>query len=185
MVVTRNGVASVPQQVLVSKFSPGIFTTTGDGLGLAWAIYALPSKINPKGHIAQAASIGSCPTPVCYVGVPATVGDTLYVYAGGLGPVGPRTMQNGHAPCPLNNNVSGPCPAGFNAADYSTITKPVIMIGGVEATVTFAGLHPVYPGLYVVYFEIPSGAPKGHAVPIQLSIDGVSTAAKNVTIAIQ
>ena len=185
IVVTHNGVASSPQEVLVSKFSPGIFTTTGNGLGLAWAIYALPSKINPKGQLAQATSIGKCPSPLCYVGVPATVGDTLYIYAGGLGPVGPKTMPDGHAPCPLSNKVPGPCPAGFNAINYSTMTKPLIMIGGVEATVTFAGLDPVYPGLYVVYFEIPPGAPKGNAVPIQLSINGVSTDPKNVTIAVQ
>jgi uncharacterized protein (TIGR03437 family) len=58
-------------------------------------------------------------------------------------------------------------------------------VGGIPAPVTFAGLHPVYPGLYLVYFKIPAGVPKGDAVPIQLSINGFSTDPADVTIAIQ
>lgn len=146
LVVTRNGVASAPLQFPVGTFSPGIFTTTADGKGLAWAIFAAPSKINPNGSVAQASSIGKCPgpAPACYLGVPATVGDTLYIYAGGLGPVGPKTAADGHAPCPL----VGAC-TGYNATDYSTTTKPTVTVGGIPATVTFSGLHPVYPGLYL------------------------------------
>jgi uncharacterized protein (TIGR03437 family) len=177
LVVTRNGLASAPLQFPVGKFSPGIFTTAGSGVGLAWAIYALPSKIDPKGTVAQPA--GSVPGQV---GVPATVGDLLYIYAGGLGPVGPKTMPDGNASCPLPPST---CPAGYNASDYSTMTKPVVMVGGIQATVTFSGLHPVYPGLYLVYFKVPSGVPKGKAVPIQLQIGGLSTDPKNVTLAIQ
>jgi uncharacterized protein (TIGR03437 family) len=59
------------------------------------------------------------------------------------------------------------------------------MVGGIPATVLFAGLHPVYPGLYLVYFKIPAGVPKGNMVPIQLSINGLSTDPANVTIAVQ
>src|SRR5690349_7520322 len=132
MVVTRNGVASAPLQFPVGEFSPGIFTTAGSGAGLAWAIYALPSKTDPKGTVAQPAS--SVPGQV---GVPATVGDVLYIYAGGLGHVGPKTMPDGQAPCPLTS----PCPTTYKASDYSTATKPTVTVGGVPATVTFAGLH--------------------------------------------
>ena len=176
MVVTRNGAASAPLQFSVAKFSPGIFTTSGSGVGLAWAIYAIPSKINPKGTVAQPA--GSVPGQV---GVPATVGDLLYIYAGGLGPIGPKMMPDGNAPCPL----AAPCPATYNATDYSTTTRPTVTLGGIPAPVTFAGLDPVYPGLYLVYFKIPANVPTGNAVPIQLSINGLSTDPVNVTIAIQ
>jgi len=177
MVVTRNSAASAPLEFRVGKFSPGIFTTAGSGVGLAWAIYALPSKIDSKGTVAQPAN--SVPGQV---GVPATAGDVLYIYAGGLGPVGPKMMPDGQAPCPL---PPGACPAGFNSIDYSTITKPTVTVGGIPATVTFSGLHPVYPGLYLVYYEIPANVPRGNAVPIQLSINGFSTDPANVTIAIQ
>jgi len=176
MVVTRNNAASAPLEFPVGKFSPGIFTTAGSGTGLAWAIYAVPSKIDPKGTVAQPAK--SVPGQV---GVPATAGDVLYIYAGGLGPVGPKTILDGEAPCPLTS----PCPASYNASDYSTITKPTVTVGGIPAAVTFSGLHPVYPGLYLVYFKIPANAPKGNAVPVQLSIDSFSTDPANVTIAIQ
>ncbi len=178
LVVTRNGVASAPLQFPVGNFSPGIFTTTGDGLGLAWAIFAAPSKINPTGQVAQATSVGT------YLGVPATAGDQLYVYAAGLGPA--KHMVDGRAPCPLANSKPGPCPAGYNALDYSTTTTPVIMVGGVQAKVDASILDPTYPGLYLVFFEIPAGAPKGNAVPVQLQIPGgPSTDPANVTIAIQ
>jgi uncharacterized protein (TIGR03437 family) len=92
-------------------------------------------------------------------------------------------MPDGNAPCPL----TGGC-TGYNASDYSTTSKAVVMIGSgtqaKEALVTFAGLHPVYPGLYLVYFKIPSGVQTGDAVPIQLQIGTVATT-ESVTIAIQ
>lgn len=175
MVVTRNGVASAPLQFPVGKFSPGFFTTAGSGVGMAWATYALPSRINPKAALAQTAN--AVPGQV---GAPATAGDLIYIYAAGLGPVGPKTVSNGYAPCPINAS----CP-GYNALDYSTTTKPAVTVGGVLATVTFAGLHPVYPGIYLVFFKMPSGVPKGNAVPVQLHIGALSTDPNNVTIAVQ
>jgi len=175
MVITRNGVASAPLQFPVGKFSPGFFTTSGSGAGLAWAIYALPSRTNPSGDMAQPAN-----TVPGQVGVPATAGDLLYVYAAGLGPVGPKTVLNGYAPCPID----APC-TDYNALDYSTTTKPAVTVGGVPAPVTFAGLHPVYPGIYLVFFKVPSGAPKGNAVPVWLQIGTLSTDPNNVTIAVQ
>ena len=178
MIVTHNGIASAPLQFPVGEFSPGIYTTSGNGSGMAWAIFAAPSKINPNGQVAQAVSVGS------YPGVPATAGDLLYIYAAGLGPA--KNMEDGRAPCSLANNRPGSCPAGYSAADYSTITTPSITIGGVQAKVDAAILDPTYPGLYLVFFEIPANAPKGNAVPIQLQIPGgPGTDPANVTIAIQ
>ena len=144
---------------------------------MAWAIFATPSQINPKGQVAQATSVGA------YLGVPATAGDRLYIYAGGLGPA--KQMADGRAPCPLANNKPGPCPVGYNALDYSTTTTPVVMVGGVQAKVDASILDPTYPGLYLIFFEIPAGTQKGNAVPIQLKIGGLSTDPANVTIAIQ
>ncbi len=74
---------------------------------------------------------------------------------------------------------------GYNALDYSTTTTPVVMVGGVQAKVDAAILDPTYPGLYLVFFEIPAGTQKGNEVPIQLKIGGLSTDPTNVTIAIQ
>jgi uncharacterized protein (TIGR03437 family) len=181
LVVTRNGVASTPLPFSVSQFSPGIYTTSGNGIGMAWAIFAAPSKINPKGQVAQGVNVGS------YIGVAATKGDVLYIYAGGLGrPTNAQKMMDGQAPCPLQNNVPGPCPASYKPSDYATATTPVVLVGGVQATGITSILDPTYPGLYLVFFTIPSAAPKGNAVPIQLQIPGgPSTDPATVTIAIQ
>jgi uncharacterized protein (TIGR03437 family) len=148
---------------------------------MAWAIFAAPSKINPRGQVAQAGSVGG------YVGVAATKGDVLYIYAGGLGrPKNALKMMDGRAPCPLQNNVPGPCPAGYKASDYATATTPIVLVGGVQATGITSILDPTYPGVYLVFFTIPSAARKGNAVPIQLQIPGgASTDPANVTIAIQ
>ena len=89
LVVTRNGVASTPLQFSVSQFSPGIYTTSGNGIGMAWAIFAAPSKINPKDRWRRPATLAA------YVGVAATKGDVLYIYAGGLGPPQERAEDDG------------------------------------------------------------------------------------------
>ncbi len=180
LVVTRNGVASAPLPFPVGKFSPGIYTTSGSGTGMAWALFAAPSKINANGQVAQVSNVGK------YIGVPATEGDVLYIYAGGLGP--PKNvakMVDGQAPCPLQNSVPGACPADYRPSDYATKTTPEVLIGGVKATGITSIVDPTYPGLYLVYFTVPSGVPKGNAVPIQLQIPGgPGTDAANVTVAI-
>ena len=51
------------------------------------------------------------------------------------------------------------------------------------ATVTFSGLAPEFVGLYQVNAQVPANAPTSDAVPVVLSIGGVTSNA--VTIAIQ
>jgi uncharacterized protein (TIGR03437 family) len=58
-----------------------------------------------------------------------------------------------------------------------------VTIGGVPATVQFAGLAPGFAGLYQVNVQVPTGVAPGDAVPVSLSIGGV--AANTATIAIQ
>jgi uncharacterized protein (TIGR03437 family) len=58
-------------------------------------------------------------------------------------------------------------------------------IGGVSATVLFAGDVPgTTTGLVQINVQIPANAPGGPAIPLQLTVGGVSTAA-GVTLAIQ
>ena len=179
MVVTRNGIQSNPMTFQVGQFSPGIYTTNGVGTGMAWAIFATASQLNAKAQVAQPSNVGT------YVGGPATAGDILYVYAAGLGPPRDRTKAvDGQAPCPLTNNVPGPCPAGYNPSNYATLNTPVVTIGGVPAEVNASILDPTFPGLYLVFFTVPAGTPKGSAVPVELEVGGVTTP-NNITIAVQ
>jgi len=109
---------------------------------------------------------------------------------------GNGSLCNGRAPCRMVRRNQLPTIVGISLAAAVLVllypvggkiatTRPTVTVGGVPATVTFAGLHPVYPGLYLVYFKIPSGVPKGNTVPIQMQIGGLNTDPANVTIAIQ
>jgi uncharacterized protein (TIGR03437 family) len=179
VVVTRNGVASKSASFTVGQVSPGIYTTNGVGTGPAWAIFGTTSKLNSKAQVAQSTNVGT------YVGGAATAGDLLYIYAAGLGPPKDSTkMLDGQAPCPLVNNVPGPCPASYNASAYATLNTPVVTIGGVAAKVNASILDPTYPGLYLVFFTVPAGTPKGSAVAVQIKVSGVTTPS-NVTIAVE
>jgi uncharacterized protein (TIGR03437 family) len=167
VVVTRSGNASAPQNLHVTTFSPGIFTVSQNGLGLALAFN------NATGAYVQPA--GSVPG---HNTVPAKVGDNLFVYLTGLGPVATEP-KDGAAPCPLSG-----CPANFNIQTVKTNTEPVVMVGGIPATVQFAGLSPQYVGIYQVNFQVPAGVTPGNAVPLQVQIGG-TTSSDQVTIAIQ
>ena len=99
---------------------------------------------------------------------PAHPGEFISIYCTGLGA------------------VSNPPATGFAArADplsVSTIT-PTVTVGGIEAQVSFSGLAPGAVGLYQVNVLVPMGAPAGDAVPVILSIGGVTS--NTVTIAVQ
>jgi uncharacterized protein (TIGR03437 family) len=79
---------------------------------------------------------------------PAKAGDVAVMYCNGLGAV----------------VADGPL---FKTANRLTVT-----IGGVEATVQFAGLAPGYPDLYQVNAVVPPGVQAGSAVPVVLNIAG-------------
>jgi uncharacterized protein (TIGR03437 family) len=79
-------------------------------------------------------------------GNPAQIGETVSVYLTGLGAVSP-TIADGAA---------GPTSSLANAV--ATITA---YIGGVQATVGYAGLAPQLAGLYQVNLTIPAGLTAG------------------------
>jgi uncharacterized protein (TIGR03437 family) len=109
-----------------------------------------------------------------FIGVPGMVqgvafararpGDTVIIFALGCGPTNPATQ------------------AGVIPAQNSPLALPYeVRIGGVRATVSFAGIIAGSVGLYqfnVVIPEVPAGE-----LPIELIVDGVPNA-QNLTIAI-
>jgi uncharacterized protein (TIGR03437 family) len=99
---------------------------------------------------------------------PAFVGSSIQIYCTGLG------------------LVTNP-PASGSAASIMTLsettTKPTVMIGGIPAKVVFSGLAPGTVGEYQVNAEVPAGVTPGLAVPVVLSIGGVSS--NTVTIRVQ
>ena len=79
-----------------------------------------------------------------------------------------------------NRPPSGQPPSG-GALSVTTQT-PTVIIGGIEVSPSFSGLTG-YVGLYQVDVQVPSNAPTGDAVPLEIRIGGVTS--NTVTIAIQ
>ena len=97
---------------------------------------------------------------------PAQAGDVVVIYCNGLGAVSP------------------PVPEGVGATGLSSTVSPLTAtIGGIPATVQFAGLTPGIPGLYQVNAVVPAGLPSGTQVPVVLTIAGQSS--PPVTMAVQ
>ncbi len=97
---------------------------------------------------------------------PAKPGDAIIIYATGLGAVD-STLANGAASLDKLRN---------------TLTKPIVMVGGVSASILFSGLTPQFVGVNQLNVVIPSAAP-GDSVPLQLMLGGITTSSQ-VTIAV-
>ena len=95
-------------------------------------------------------------------------GEFVLLYCTGLGAV-------------TNQPAAGDVSPGNPAA--ATVSTPTLKLGGVSVPVSFSGLAPNFVGLYQVNFQIPAAAASGNAVPLVLSIAGVSS--NTATIAIQ
>ena len=155
MTIVANGVTSNPMAVALAKYSPAVFSTNQQGAGQGVVL------IGNTGLIAA-------PRGMFPGSQPAKRGDSITVLCTGLGPVN-------------NQPVAGsPAPAAPAAA---TATLPSARIGGGPATVSFAGLAPGFVGVYQVTIQVPVDAPVGDAVPVVLSIGGMSSNA--VTIAVE
>jgi uncharacterized protein (TIGR03437 family) len=122
-------------------------------------------SINAQGT-GQGAILDSTHRLVDYTN-PAASGANIEIYATGLGAVSNQPATGTAAPMsPL----------------ATTTTTPTVTIGGVSATVTFSGLAPGFAGVYQVNAVVPVGTPSGNAVPVMLSIGGLTSNA--VTIAV-
>jgi len=77
---------------------------------------------------------------------PAVAGEIITFYASGLGAVAPATAAGQPGPSSTLSVVSVPVAAS---------------IGGLPATVTFAGLAPGYIGIYQVNVQVPQGVAPG------------------------
>lgn len=145
VVVTRNGVASAPQNFQIGQFSPGIFTAQF-GVGQAIAINTDGSLSAPAGSIPGLATR------------PARAGDTIIILATGLG---------GVTPAPTSGAAS-------RDALRSTTTMPTVLVGGVSAPVDFSGLSPDFVGVNQLNVRIPAGVTPG-VVSLQISMGGMTT----------
>jgi len=155
VVVNRAGGASTPVNITVNQFAPALISFNFGNLQ-AIAVNTDGSIAAPAGSLAGLNSH------------PAATGDTITLWATGLGPAAAGAVTGRPSP----------------DASQQTVSLPVILIGGVQAQVTYAGLSTQYVGVYQVNIVIPSGVAAGNAVPVQIQAGDV-TGPDTVTIAIQ
>jgi uncharacterized protein (TIGR03437 family) len=92
----------------------------------------------------------------------------LLIYCTGLGPVDPQ----------IPSGVAAP------GDPLSRVTSPVeVTIGGIVASVDFAGLAPGFAGLYQINARVPAAVTPGGAVTVSVKV-GTRTG-NAVTIPVQ
>lgn len=135
-----DGIVGTAQSLRLAPYNPGLFSRNQDGAG--------------PGAILHADG-----TPVSLPDSPAQPGETISIYATGLGTVDNRP-DTGQAASTLSLS--------------NTLVRPDVSIGGRPAAVTFSGLAPGFVGLYQVNVIVPTDLGSGdHAVV--LNIGGASS----------
>ena len=97
---------------------------------------------------------------------PAVRGQTIQLYANGLGPVNNR---------PADGELTPVSPAS------TTTTNPTVTIGGQPATVQFSGLAPSLAGVYQLTVSVPASIAPGLQSAI-VTINGVASPAANLPV---
>jgi len=144
-IVVNNGwSASQPLQVPLLMAEPGIFTFDGTNAAAL--------------HGANGSTITSSS--------PAVRGETIVIYATGLGPVsaGPGTG---------------------NAASRTTVSRTTnavsVAVEGLNATVAFSGLAPDFVGLYQVNAVVPAGVRSG-SLHLIMTVDGLASPPARIAV---
>ena len=137
VVVNNNGVFSAPQGIHIWPALPALFTSTMTGTGTAAALHGDFEPVTTER--------------------PASPGDTILLYATGLGETSP-------------SQVSGE-PAAGEAPVTGNVT---VTIGGRSATVHYAGAAPGFVGLYQINVTVPEGLQSGDAA-VEVTVDGIGS----------
>ena len=143
--VTVNGQSSPARTFSIGPFAPGIFTSNQQGTGSEAITHADGTTVSS--------------------GNPARPGETVIIYATGLGQVTPAL-------------ATGTRPTGT----VSTLTIPTVTIDGLSAVVQFSGISGCCVGLNQVIVAVPANVRTGTAVNVVLSIGGRQS--NTVTLAI-
>ena len=159
VIVTRNNVQSNSYVAQVTRAAPGLFMIFTDSTGVN-----RPTAYN-QSDFTFAWPVGFATPP--YSSHPARIGDSqpLVLLATGLGPV---TIT------PPNGAQSKDANGQFVESDIVDLSQLTVLVGGVKANVTFAGLSET-PSVYQINVQLAPGTPTGDAVPIQLQMNGITT----------
>ena len=156
ILVTRDTTISVPMSVDVAPAQPAVFLSPQPDAANQGSIFAV--RTTPSGQTSFLAGPSS----------PATAGDTLVIYCGGLGGV---------------NQSIPPGAASPGSPAAQTNAPPQVSIGGKASNVEFSGLTPGLVGVYQINAVVPAGVTAGGQVPVVINISGQASPA--VTIAVK
>lgn len=143
VIVTSDGVSNAPVLMQIAPAQPGIFLIDGVNGAILDVNNVLVSAQNP-----------------------ASAGDTVVVFATGLGA------------------VENPPAAGAPASLVDLSPTPVFAtatVGGRAAVVSFSGLAPGYVGLYQVNLIVPAGVAAG-AADVVVSMNGVASNTAKIAV---
>lgn len=141
--VAYNGVAGVSAPITVVQNNVGIFTASSDGQGTGIVTY-------PDYSLVSATKAANCGGVYTTCGA-ANPGDTLTIWATGLGPVS-------------GNEIGG---AGLGV-DMTTVDAK-LLVGGIPAQILFKG-RGCCVGEDQIAFLVPDNVPTGCAVPMAIQI---------------
>lgn len=164
VVVTTSTGASVSQPVTVLPAVPGIFTVNESGVG--------PAIATDNDDNAIAAPAGSIPGLTTHP-ISISSGHALIIWCTGLGAVTPAIADGANS---FN-------PDGTFTLRQSVLT-PAVTVGGVPVQTVYSSvLSPQYVSEYQVGVGLAPNTPTGNAVPVQITINGITTSGQ-VTIAV-
>ncbi len=129
--VTVNGNNSANAQIAIAQSAPAIFTQAGTGSGLGLVTHSDYTLVTDAS--------------------PALAGETLIVYATGLGAKSPAVQT------------------GAGGAGQAVGVRPAVATGGLIATVAFAGAAPGFAGVDQLNVTIPALAAGHQTITIYLN----------------
>jgi uncharacterized protein (TIGR03437 family) len=148
-----DGSLSPPVTADVKALAPAIFTYTPSGNACTGTSVICPT-LQPQAAAFHANS--AIPVDSAH---PAAAGEAIEIYGTGLGTTNP--------PVPAGQPAPGSPPA-------QTVTTPQVMIGNLQARVTFSGLTPGLAGVYQVNVVVPGGLRSG-AQNVQWNLGGAAS----------
>ena len=163
--VERNGQASANTTVRVTGRKPKILQLIDSGNEAFYAIAQNASRNNTFPIPARFGIPGS---------EPARPGDTLVIYALGLGATNPPVASGASAPS---------SPLAHATGNWRVVFGTGVFVSGITVTPSYVGLVPGFVGLYQINVQVPANSPKGDQVAFYLQEDGGGT--QQVLIAVQ
>lgn len=163
VIVTNGANPPASTTINIAPAAPGIFTADGSGEGEASAINT--------GATSGLVTLNSTTNP-------AHIGDTVSLYLTGEGNYNPSLLTGA-----VNTNTGFVIPVSYTPLPQLS-PLPTVSIGGVDASagVSYAGVVPgSILGVLQINVVVPLGSSTGTAVPLTVTIGGV-TAQSNVTL---